>query len=99
MKKRSNLKKGLVYIVVQTALGGKRMRKITKSTIVATVVTSTVLLSGCGLFGGGEEVSQMDPPQNQTVDETVAKGENPAAEDKEIGERRVGKECRSRWSP
>lgn len=59
------------------------MRKITKSTIVATVVTSTVLLSGCGLFGGGEEVSQMDPPQNQTVDETVAKGENPAAEDKE----------------
>lgn len=79
-KKRSNLKIGLVYIVVQTALGGKRMRKITKSAIAATVVTSTVLLSGCGLLGGKEEAKQMDPPQNEAVDETVAKGENPATE-------------------
>lgn len=79
-KKRSNLKIGLVYIVVQTALGGKRMRKITKSAIAATVVTSTVLLSGCGLLGGKEEAKQMDPPQNEAVDETVAKGENPAEE-------------------
>lgn len=83
MKKRSNLKNRLVYIVVQTALGGKRMRKITKSAIAATVVTSTVLLSGCGLFGGEEEVTQMDPPQNETVDETVAKGDDPAIEDTE----------------
>jgi len=80
MKKRSNLKRGLVYIVVQTALGGKRMRKITKSAIAATVVTSTVLLSGCGLFGGEEEVKQMDPPKNEAVDETVAKGENSETE-------------------
>lgn len=80
MKKRSNLKRGLVYIVVQTALGGKRMRKITKSAIAATVVTSTVLLSGCGLFGGEEEVKQMDPPKNEAVDETVAKGDNSETE-------------------
>ncbi|WP_077618998.1 GerMN domain-containing protein [Bacillus sinesaloumensis] len=59
------------------------MRKITKSAIAATVVTSTVLLSGCGLFGGEEEVTQMDPPQNETVDETVAKGDDPAIEDTE----------------
>ncbi|MEK5441611.1 GerMN domain-containing protein [Fredinandcohnia sp. FSL W7-1320] len=52
------------------------MRKITKSAIAATVVTSTVLLSGCGLFGGEEEVKQMDPPKNEAVDETVAKGDN-----------------------
>ncbi|WP_449537173.1 GerMN domain-containing protein [Ferdinandcohnia sp. Marseille-Q9671] len=52
------------------------MRKITKTTIAATVVTSTVLLSGCGLFGGEEEVKQMDPPQTEAVDETVAKGED-----------------------
>ncbi|MFS0822491.1 GerMN domain-containing protein [Bacillus sp. 1P02SD] len=56
------------------------MRKITKSAIAATVVTSTVLLSGCGLLGGKEEAKQMDPPQNEAVDETVAKGENPATE-------------------
>ncbi|THE09440.1 sporulation protein [Bacillus timonensis] len=56
------------------------MRKITKSAIAATVVTSTVLLSGCGLLGGKEEAKQMDPPQNEAVDETVAKGENPAEE-------------------
>ncbi len=80
MKKRSKLNRGLVYIVVQTALGGKRMRKITKSAIAATVVTSTVLLSGCGLFGGEEEVKQMDPPKNEAVDETVAKGENSETE-------------------
>ncbi|WP_099352070.1 GerMN domain-containing protein [Fredinandcohnia onubensis] len=56
------------------------MRKITKSAIAATVVTSTVLLSGCGLFGGEEEVKQMDPPKNEAVDETVAKGENSETE-------------------
>ncbi|MEH7387869.1 GerMN domain-containing protein [Bacillus sp. JJ1521] len=56
------------------------MRKITKSAIAATVVTSTVLLSGCGLFGGKEEAKQMDPPKNEAVDESVAKGENPATE-------------------
>ncbi len=56
------------------------MRKITKSAIAATVVTSTVLLSGCGLFGGKEEAKQMDPPQNEAVDETVANGEKPATE-------------------
>ncbi|MCC3356511.1 GerMN domain-containing protein [Bacillus sp. REN16] len=56
------------------------MRKITKSAIAATVVTSTVLLSGCGLFGGKEEAKQMDPPKNEAVDETVAKGETPATE-------------------
>ncbi|MEH7236243.1 GerMN domain-containing protein [Bacillus sp. JJ1562] len=55
------------------------MRKITKSALAATVVTSTVLLSGCGLFGGKEEAKQMDPPKNEAVD-TVAKGENPANE-------------------
>ncbi|MEH7379742.1 GerMN domain-containing protein [Bacillus sp. JJ1533] len=56
------------------------MRKITKSAIAATVVTSTVLLSGCGLLGGKEEAKQMDPPKNEAVDETVANGENPATE-------------------
>jgi len=40
------------------------MRTKTKTTLAATVIASTVLLSGCGLFGGGETVEEIDPPQN-----------------------------------
>ncbi|MFT4416528.1 GerMN domain-containing protein [Fredinandcohnia humi] len=54
------------------------MRKITKSTLAATVITSSVLLSGCGLFSVQEEVEQMDPPQEEAVEQTETTGEEQA---------------------
>ncbi|MDF0726719.1 GerMN domain-containing protein [Cytobacillus sp. S13-E01] len=48
------------------------MRDLTKAKIAATVVASSVLLSGCGLFGGEPVVEEIDPPQEVTLtnDET-----------------------------
>jgi germination protein M len=58
------------------------MSKNKTTTLVSAVVVSTVLLSGCGLFGT-EAVKKIDPPQPQTVvtdkkvsKETTAKKEN-----------------------
>jgi germination protein M len=49
-------------MLVQTVLGGIFM-SIKKTTgLVSAVLVSSVLLSGCGLFGG-EEKTQIDPPQ------------------------------------
>lgn len=42
------------------------MRDLTKSKIAATVIASSVLLSGCGLFGGDPAVEEIDPPQDVT---------------------------------
>lgn len=56
------------------------MRKITKSTLAATVISSSVLLSGCGLFSVEKEVAQMDPPQEEAVDTTVTTGEDQSTE-------------------
>ncbi|KOO46923.1 GerMN domain-containing protein [Priestia koreensis] len=39
------------------------MSKKAKTAVVSTVVVSTVLLSGCGLFGGDKAVEQIDPPK------------------------------------
>lgn len=39
------------------------MSKATKVTVVSTILASSVLLAGCGLFGGGEKNSKIDPPK------------------------------------
>ncbi|MDQ0220140.1 sporulation protein [Peribacillus cavernae] len=43
------------------------MSKITKVTAVSTILASSVLLSGCGLFGGGEQ-NKIDPPKEVSYD-------------------------------
>jgi germination protein M len=70
-------------MLVQTVLGGINMSKNkTTATLVSAVVVSTVLLSGCGLFGN-EAVKKIDPPKQTVVTdkkvskETAAKKENP----------------------
>lgn len=65
---------GLVYIVVQTIPGGKNMSKKTNMAIVSTLLASSVLLGGCGLFGEGKK--EMDPPQKETIVEDGASLEN-----------------------
>ena len=44
-----------------------------KTTIATMIIASSVLLSGCGLFGGEEPVQEIDPPQDVTyLEEGVA---------------------------
>lgn len=50
-------------MIVQTILGGIEMSKLPKAKIVTTVLASSVLLSGCGLFGGEQATQEIDPPQ------------------------------------
>ncbi|MCA1031960.1 GerMN domain-containing protein [Bacillus timonensis] len=40
------------------------MRKGTKSKIAASVLSSAILLSGCGLLNGEQNVEEIDPPQD-----------------------------------
>lgn len=48
------------------------MSKNTKTTLVSAVLISSVLLSGCGLFGG-EEKKKIDPPQQVSLEEDESK--------------------------
>jgi germination protein M len=58
-------------MIVQTVLGGKNMSKNKSKHIITVVLSSTLLLSGCGLFGS-ETKKKVDPPQKVTVtDENV----------------------------
>jgi germination protein M len=52
-------------MIVQTVLGGIFMSINKKTGLVSAVIVSSVLLSGCGLFGG-EEKTSVDPPQEIT---------------------------------
>ncbi|WP_078545252.1 GerMN domain-containing protein [Litchfieldia alkalitelluris] len=47
------------------------MRVKTKYTVAATVLASSVLLSGCGLFGGDQGMEEIDPPQSETYTDEV----------------------------
>lgn len=60
--------------------------------IAATVVTSTLLLSGCGLFGG-EKAKEIDPPQDVSYTEDADKGnEETLKEEKTTAEGEKGEE-------
>lgn len=64
----------LVYIVVQTIPGGKKMSKKTNVAIVSTLLASSLFLGGCGLFGEGKK--DVDPPQKETIVDDGASLEN-----------------------
>jgi germination protein M len=58
------------------------MSKLPKAKIATTFIASTVLLSGCGLFGGETAMKEIDPPQTvsyesegTTVEEGTAMGD------------------------
>jgi germination protein M len=52
-------------MLVQTVLGGNFMSINKTTSLVSAVIFSSVLLSGCGVFGGKEK-TKMDPPQDIT---------------------------------
>ncbi|MFZ3588369.1 GerMN domain-containing protein [Bacillus sp. DJP31] len=52
-----------------------------KAKIATTVIVSTVLLSGCGLFGGEPAMKEIDPPQDVTYNEDGTKLEEGTSED------------------
>jgi germination protein M len=56
----------LVYIVVQTALGGIVMPKNRWVNVTAAVLATFVLLSGCSSFGSKSSKQEIDPPQDIT---------------------------------
>ncbi len=56
------------------------MRELTKMKIATTAIVSTVLLSGCGLFGGEKVMKEMDPPQNVTYTEDGTVSSDPSME-------------------
>jgi germination protein M len=51
------------------------MSKVTKVTVVSTILASSVLLSGCGLIGG-EKSSKIDPPKEVSYDNNASKLED-----------------------
>ncbi|WP_409302036.1 GerMN domain-containing protein [Peribacillus sp. SCS-155] len=63
------------------------MSKVTKAAAASTILISSVLLSGCGLFGG-EEKNKIDPPKTTSYDmkneAQIEKNDNAGA--KEEGE-------------
>jgi len=79
-------------MIVQTVFGGDYMSINKKTTVISAVLVSSVLLSGCGLFGGGEK-AKIDPPKTvsytdeaQTVSEETAGTEKEAADEKAVTE-------------
>lgn len=59
--------------------------------IAATVITSTLLMSGCGLFGG-EKPKELDPPQNVSYDEDGDKGNEDTLKEEESAPGEKGEE-------
>jgi germination protein M len=53
-------------MVVQTVIGGIHMSRNKTTTIVSTVFVTSLLLSGCGLFGS-EVQKKIDPPKDVTI--------------------------------
>ncbi|MBD1381161.1 GerMN domain-containing protein [Metabacillus arenae] len=51
------------------------MAKSGKKKVAATVVVSTMLLSGCGMFGGEKTAKEVDPPQDVSYLEEEDKSE------------------------
>ncbi|WP_246940976.1 GerMN domain-containing protein [Bacillus pinisoli] len=47
------------------------MSRLPKAKIATTVLASTVLLSGCGLFGGDQAAKEIDPPQVVSYEDDV----------------------------
>src|SRR3954451_17712774 len=68
-RRRSNYFNRLVYMIVQTVLGGKNMSKNKVKPLVTAVFASTLFLSGCGLFGK-EVQKKVDPPNQVTETKT-----------------------------
>ncbi|WP_456278079.1 GerMN domain-containing protein [Bacillus sp. AK128] len=63
------------------------MSKLPKARLATTVIASTVLLSGCGLFGGEQSMEEIDPPQIVSYeDEVTTVDEGTATEGTEVGE-------------
>ncbi len=58
---RSKMNEGLVYIVVQTIVGGNDMRK---RFLLMLITTSCTLLLLTGCFQGEQSLQDMDPPPN-----------------------------------
>jgi germination protein M len=59
-------------MIVQTVLGGISMVKNKTTALVSAVFASTVLLSGCGLFGS-EVQKKIDPPKDVTISKESGK--------------------------
>jgi germination protein M len=59
-------------MIVQTVLGGISMVKNKTTALVSAVFASTVLLSGCGLFGS-EVQKKIDPPKDVTISKDSGK--------------------------
>jgi len=74
-------------MIVQTVLGGNFVFKNKVKIIGMTVLTSTVLLSGCGLFST-ETQKKIDPPKTVTVKE----GTVPVSKETTVKEKEVAKD-------
>ena len=75
-----------------------------RSSLLAIILALTSFLSGCGGSGSAPSVSvtasasSVDGTDAVTLTATVTNDHNPGGVTRSE-ERRVGKECRSRWSP
>jgi germination protein M len=67
-------------MLVQTILGGIDMSKNKAGTIVSAIFASTVLLSGCGMYGS-ETNKKIDPPQKVTMVDKNANKDKTAKKD------------------
>lgn len=88
----------LVYIVVQTAIGGRIMFKIKKSGLFASIVAFSTVLAGCAM-GGEQAVRQMEEetPQEVTyVDEGALEQNTTTTEQAENNQEKAAEETYSR---
>ena len=67
----------------------------TKKLMMVALVSSTLVLSGCGAMSTA--IKKRNLEVKTQMSETIWL--EPASERTRSEERRVGKECRSRWSP
>lgn len=87
-----------VYIVVQTAIGGRFMFKIKKSGLLASILAFSTVLTGCAM-GGEQAVRQMEKttPQEVTyVDEGALHQETSTEQTGQGAETAVAKDTVSR---
>lgn len=69
-------------MIVQTVFGGKIMFTNKAKILSLTVLSSSLLLAGCGLFGT-EKIQKIDPPKSVSVEEKAADKDTSAKQKKE----------------
>ena len=92
---------GILATVVSGAIFMKKAKKVSKSGMRKAVITNVLAVAGLFLIGLVPNIAFADSAANTATNSASGLGYLAAALStaERSEERRVGKECRSRWSP